>query len=1109
VKTGLQSGFTGDRKGPTDRLIGIGLEQGYIKSFDKLGVCRTFPKETYMKTRIPAVHRLVITLFALFVIALPAWAQVGTGTISGAVTDASDAVVPNVAIAVKNLQTGVVTQLTTNTQGLFVAPGLAVGTYDVEAQAQGFKTQVQNVVLTVGAQLVANFSLTAGAVTETVNVTADAAQLQTASSEISTLISQTQLRELPLNGRNYEQLILLAPGVQRATTSAQTSFYGRQPSYSVSGSRPVGQAIWLDGADINGFWEHASGNAVVGTSLGVEAIGEFQVSTNTYTARFSGSGSVVNAATRSGTNQWHGSAYEFHRNSALDARNFFDGATKPSFRRNQYGGTLGGPIRQNKSFFFVNYEGLRQGLGLTAIASVPDDNARNGLVPCASAPAVTCVNGLANVGVNAKTKPILDLFPRANNISLGGGVARYISIQKQIAKEDFVTARVDHNFSASHSGFVRYIFDHGTLLDPVAGGQTGLFPELSRGRNQYFTVEDKKTLSASLINLARFSFVRTYRGAFANASYPVLEFFPGEKRQNGGVGVGPLGRFGPSQFTPNFSVQNGFSLADDVVWVKGKHSLELGMEFRRLQSNHVDNFFTSGTYTFTTLVSFLQAAPASFLGALPNRANAYRGFRESRFYPYVQDTWKAARNLTLNLGLRYDRQSNPTEANGILFAFVNPAADAGFTKVPNVFKTNPSTKNFAPRVGASWDPFKDHKTVLRGGFGIFYSLLGVRNYMPAFLFAGPYQAALQVAPSFPIPFQGNSIPLITIGNALTYNPVHTPYVAQYNFNVQRQLPGSFILTASYVGSRGVNLPFQVDNNPVVPRNVNGVQVFQSATSTAIGASAPRQNPNTNIGALIFNRANVPSWYNSFQLYVTRNLAQGLQFQSSYTYSKCLDQGSVSYGLEGNAGNSQQLNPYDQTTEKGLCGFDVRHNYTGNLVYLLPFQANELVRGWQASLIATRRTGQPFTVLTGFDRASIGGAATSRPNLVAGRSTNPILGRVEQWYDPTAFSLQAPGTLGNLARNTLTGPGLVNFDASLAKTFKITEKFSAQFRAEAFNMFNRANFAMPVLTLYTGPSCAAGQTGNCNGPGIPNPNAGRITSTITTSRQLQFALKLSF
>jgi hypothetical protein len=381
--------------------------------------------------------------------------------------------------------------------------------------------------------------------------------------------------------------------------------------------------------------------------------------------------------------------------------------------------------------------------------------------------------------------------------------------------------------------------------------------------------------------------------------------------------------------------------------------------------------------------------------------------------------------------------------------------------------------------------------------------------MPAYLFAGPYQAALQIAPSFPIPFQGNSIPLITIGNALTSDPGTTPYVAQYNFNIQRQLPGNFILTASYVGSRGHNLTVQVDNNPIVPRTVNGVQVYQSATNPNVGASAPRVNPNTNIGALIFSRPNGPSWYNSFQLYLTRNLAEGLQFQSSYTYSKCLDQGSVAYGLEGNAGNSQQLNPYDQTTEKGLCGFDVRHNYTGNLVYLLPFKGNQLISGWQASLIASMRTGQPFTVLTGFDRASIGGAATSRPNLAPGRSTNPILGTPDRWYDPTAFSLQAPGTLGNLARNTLTGPGLVNFDLSLAKTFKIAEKLNAQFRAEAFNLANHANFGMPVNTLFTGPSCAAGQTGNCAGPGIPNPNAGRITSTVTTSRQFQFALKLMF
>ncbi len=395
-----------------------------------------------MKTKRYNFTRYLAALAVVIISTVLAWAQVGSGTISGAVTDASGAVVPNAAIAVKNTQTGGVTQLTTNTQGLYVAPGLAVGNYEVEVRVQGFKTQVQAVVLTVGSQLVVDVGLTTGAVSETINVTADAAQLQTASSEISALIGQRQLRELPLNGRNYEQLVLLAPGVQRSTTSAQTSFYGRAPSFSVAGSRPAGQAVWLDGADIQGFWEHASGNAVTGNSLGVEAIGEFQVMTNTYTARFGGNGAAINATTRSGTNDWHGSVYEFHRNSALDARNFFDvGANPPSFRRNQYGGTLGGPIKQNKSFFFVNYEGLREGLGRTAIATVPDANARNGLVPCASAPAAPCVSGLANVGVNARTKPILDLFPQANNISLGGGLARYISIQKQIAKEDYVTTR--------------------------------------------------------------------------------------------------------------------------------------------------------------------------------------------------------------------------------------------------------------------------------------------------------------------------------------------------------------------------------------------------------------------------------------------------------------------------------------------------------------------------------------------------------------------------------------------------------------------------------------------------------------------------------------------
>jgi len=1057
-------------------------------------------------------------------------AQVGSGTISGTVTDSSGAVMPQVTIVVKNTQEGTVTTLTTNAQGLYVAPSMVVGTYDVQAQAKGFKTQVRRgITLTVGSTLVVDFALSVGEVAETVEIQDLPSQVETTSSEISAFVGQNQMQNLPLNGRNFEQLILLAPGVQTVTTGTQNSFYGREASYSIAGSRPEGQALLLDGASIQGFWNHGAGNSIIGTSLGVDAIGEFQVLTNSYSARFGGSGSVMNATTRSGSNDVHGEVYDFLRNSALDARNYFNTNKFPqdAFRQNQFGGALGGPIRKDQMFFFVNYEGVRQLLGETALATVPDTLARQGIVPCSVAPDLTCnPNGTATVPVNPASQAILNLYPAMGpgSTEIGGGIGQIITRGLQPANEDYVTTRWDYHVTPSDSIFARYVFDNGSLTDPFASlaSPDGLYPEQSKGRNQYLTLGYKKLVSSSLFNEARFSFTRTHMQAFTTVSNPALQFFSayGENRQDGTINVPGISGIGPSSFTPNFEIQNTFSLADDVFWTHGKHTIEFGLEFRRLQSPLSNGYFNDQGWTFPSLETFLEGMPVSpdappitLIGALPGKDNSYRSFREVNLFPYIQDTWKVGRTVTLNLGLRYEFVSNPVEIHKQLCAFIDPSnpATTACTPVSHAFPSNPSLKNFDPRVGVAWDPFKDHKTSIRAGAGLFHDLIQVRNYHPAYIFATPYQTAVSICVfggppcSFPTPFQGITVPIPTIGEALEYNPGTTPFVFQYNVGVQREIIPGTVLSVAYVGSRGYHLFVQNDLNPLIPvTDVNGQQNFLG-TDPGLPDNIPTIRKNPNLGAFAYNTPDGSSWYNSLQIYLTRNLAKNLQFQTTYTYSKCMDYGSVAFGLE--AFNSQaqaRSDPYNLARDKGVCDFDVKHNLVGNVVYMLPFQGNALVRGWQVSGIVSARSGTPFGLQIPFDQVGLNdpaGQPAERPNLVPGRSNNPILHNVNQWYDPTAFSLQPSGELGDLGRNTLVGPRFVSFDLGLAKNTRIGETMNVELRFEAFNILNHPNFGLPNQSIFSGVG-----PGNV---GIVNPTAGQITTTVGTSRQLQVALKFSF
>lgn len=1058
----------------------------------------------------------------------PAFAQVGSGTISGTVTDSSGAAAPRAAISARDTQTGVVTRASANAQGQYFIPDLIVGTYDVQSQLQGFQTQIHaGVVVTVGANAVVDFALPIGQVAETVTVNGATTQVETTTSEISATITQGQMQNLPLNGRDYEQLILLAPGVQTVTTGTQSSFYGREPSYSVAGSRPEGQELLLDGANIEGFWNHGSGNSIIGTSLGVEAIGEFQVLTNSYSARFGGSGSVMNATTRSGTDSFHGVLYDFLRNDVFDARDNANTAGTPQnpYRQNQFGAALGGPIKKDKMFFFVNYEGIRRLIGNSnPNIDVPDAEARLGVLPdCVVSSVPGCNTALLDpLAINPTSKAIMALYPTGGSEVLLGhtnssgqvlcpnptcgpsGLDLLTVTGSEPANEDYINTRWDYTLSSNNTIFARYVYDNGKLIDPTVS-PVGLYPETSAGRNQYITIGDKNIFSADLVNDARFSFVRTNMRAFVTNENPPLQFFSsyGLNDQDGTVNItgGPTG-IGPSAFTPDFEVQNTFSVGDDVAWTHGKHSFEIGAEFRRQQSPLNNGFFTDQGWSFPNYESFVEGqdvnspAPITFLGALPGMQNAYRSFRESDFFPYIQDTWRVSRTVTLDLGLRYDFISNPTEIHNELCAFINPSnpSTTGCTPVKHVFPTNPSTRNIDPRVGFAWDPFQDHKTSIRGGAGLFHDPIQVRNYHPAYLFAAPFQTGLELCfgpCSYPVPFSGGGIPLQTIGQALEYDPGDTPFVLQYNFGIQREIAKNTVLSVSYVGSRGYNLLVQNDLNPEIPTIVNGQYTF---VDPAPGVTPPRENPNPGIGSLAESQTHGTSSYNSLQAYLTRNFGNNLQFQASYTYSKCIDDGSQSFGLEdGNGLGLAQSNPYNINQDKGPCNFDIRHNFVANALYRLPFRGNRWVEGWQVAGIVTARSGTPFSVGDGLDQANLNdgaGGPSERPNLVPGFSNDPIVGKRTEWFNPAAFALQPFGTIGDLRRNTLFGPDFKNVDMSLTKVTQIKENMNVEFRAEVFNIFNHPNLGLPV-------------------PVLTAPTFGQILGVVGNARQVQFALKFRF
>jgi len=1028
------------------------------------------------------------------------------------VTDPSGAVVPGATITIKNIDTGTTRTIITDDEGRYRVSALPVGSYEVKAERQGFGVALHTgIEMTVGREAAVDFQLQIGQLNEQIRVSSEAPLIDQTHPALTALVNERTIREYPLNGRDLFQLTTLQTGVTN-TAGITASAIGSSAidtgpgttKIAVNGARITANNFLLDGSIVNDAFNNTPGG-VTGNFTGVDTLREFEMLTNSYSAEYSvGGGAIVNAVTKSGTNQFHGTLFEFFRNSALDARNFFDAGDVPAFKRNQFGGSIGGPIKKNKTFFFGSYEGLRQDLGVSRRFAVPTLAKR-----ALAAPVV---------------KPYVDLYPLPNGQDLGDGTAFYIRSASDSATDNFFTMRVDHQFSAKDSIFARYTFDNSNVDQATQVIQN----EVTSGRNQYVTIGEDHIFSPRVLNTFRFGFNRSFIDGDTPYAVDIpasLSWIPGQKLGTF-FGISEIAPLGNNLFTPRFFAYNHFEFTDALSVIKGAHSIKTGFSFRRIQLNAASNQFLQGVYFYqglppnpffpnglSSLDAFLFGLPAIFIAPQPG-ADFYRGIRQSIVGGYVQDDWQIKRNLTINLGLRYEFFTTPSEVNGKV-ANLRVATDPT-TTVGDPFFKNPSKKNFAPRVGFAYVPFSDGKTSIRGGYGIYD--VPILPYLYRFEMSGqpPFAGLAFVGGPppifFPAPFPNafdvitsSQIPLPPSVNNIEFNPERS-YMQQYNLNVQREVMRNLVVTLGYIGSKGTHLGRK---NSVNQRTdftfVNGRKFFPELPP---GVPPQSEFLNPNFGAIRMTTFDGVSSYNALQLRVEKRLSRGLDFQASYTWGKALDDASGTESEFANVpGGSRVQDPLDRFAEHGRAAFDVRQSFIMGATYELPKNSkftgvtDKLLNGWELTGLVTTRSGFPFHPIIGFDRARDDSPdnIAQRPDIVTGRSyASAVTGDPNHYIDSTAFTLAPAGTYGNSGRNVLDGPGLATFDLGIFKNTKIGENVTIQFRTEVFNLFNRANFAIPDnLVVFTSE--------NMDVPG----NFGIITRTTTTSRQMQFGLKFIF
>ena len=1163
-------------------------------------------------------------LAALLILAIPMLAQVPVGSIRGVVKDSSGAIVPGANVTIRNVDTAQVRTVMSGADGEYLAPSLAVGHYDVTVEHGGFKTEArQGVTLNVGDNLALDFTMEVGTTQQEVTVTGEAPLVNTENSTLGGLVNEQQMADLPLNGRNYMDLSLMQPGVTKDVN--QGNYQGASTQYSSNGAPVRSNNFTLDGAPITTLLGRAP-TSESGNSMGVDGIKEFKVITSNFTAEYGiAMGSQMAMVSKNGTNQFHGDAFEYLRNSAMDARNYFDlppsrlnGHRLPEFQRNQFGGSAGGPIKKDKTFFYGVYEGLKQKLGVSPLLTVPANachppnaSAANnygagsviwngsGTQPAGSAGACTqlgsssALNSLPSpdlyfdpnthqptgVYLNPVTAPLFwAAFPSSSNSFLGApnsGATGYSYPSSDLTREDFGQMRVDQNFTENDSFFARYTIENDSLnnngssvLPSAASTSYPQYRTTGGSRNQYLSLVENHVFSPTLLNTARLSASRTkYEIAdqyLENTVGPQFSFAPGDPM--GRIYIsGGITAYAPGQNNPSLGTQTIYTFSDDVSYTRGKHTLKFGTLINRYYDGINQTRAEYGIIRFQNLglKSFLTDVDPSNLEEAPPGNDENRHYVFNTFGFYGQDDWRATPRLTINAGLRYEFMTTVTETNGKQAAFRNLATSGTPTIGPSM--RDRTYLNFSPRLGFAYDVTGHGTTSIRGGFGIYYDIGNIgASLQQTALASEPFSS--DVVLTNPQPF--TSLPLVfppggLVPQGLDYN-AYTPHLMQYNLTAEHQFPGSLLLSVSYAGSRGYHLWTVQEGNPKIPAQiVNGVKYwtgFSPNINQAIIASGFGSGD-----SIIDVTTNSASWYNALQVVVQKRISHGLEFVANYTYGKVEDdwQGQGNSSDCTSASMMQSEDPTRPYLDKAPSCFDTTHNWRINVLYHFPTVGSngflsKLANGWWVGSIYSLQSGYAFSPVLGANRSNSGDlqGQPDRPDYVTAASIaanpcttaapcmyTPVPFNAKKaidphtvpgttgvfWFNPNMFELQPTtydpsagagctraqincylGQLGNEGRNPLRGPWLDNLDFSIVKDTKVGllgEAGSVQFRAEFFNLANHTNLAVPSasqLQVFNGVVTDTSPFSEA-----PSSTAGLITTTVTNSRQIQFALKVLF
>jgi len=1070
------------------------------------------------------MHLLSRVAIVLLISSAAIWAQV-TAAVSGVVEDASGGAVSGAAVTVKSLETGMVRHTSTDSSGGYSVLRLPLGPAEIQVEKAGFKAVDRTgISLAVNQNARVDFKLEVGEVVSQVSVSSAGPVVNTTTESVAGLVGEEQVKDLPLNGRSFDNLITLNPGAINYTLKSAGTSTSNGNTFSVEGRRPADNLTLLNGIEYTGSSQLAdTPGGASGELLGIDAVREFNILTDTYSAQYGKrAGAQVSVVTQSGTNELHGTLFEFLRNSDLDARNFFDRNYVPPFRRNQFGGALGGPLKKNKLFLFGNYEGFRQALAESSLSEVPDAEARLGKLPNAAGVYTTVAK------LNPAMLPYMALWPAANGPELlSNGVATGIALSynnpRQSIREDFGTTRGDYTISNRDTLTAAYTIDDGYNLTPASDP---LFGQALLLTSQVASLQETHVFSPDALNTARIGLSR----AAYNFNSPIVTSFPssldfvtgdggpGGIVIGGGVtttGASAITSAGPNNAANVYNRRTLFTYQDDFQVTKGIHQLSFGVWLQPIRDNEDTASRQLGQASFTSLTTFLQGTTSSFQ-VVPNPTElAWRSFFGAW---YAEDVMKLRRNLTVRAGLRYEFTDGYNEADGRASNYITNGQGVLETTPlvgKSAFTTNNATHLLGPRVGLAWDPFSDGKTAVRAGFGIYYSLIDDLSFLLNAL--PPYNGTASYAnaqlPSI-LPIVKGVQPLASCGPGVptpctTYAPegvqpnAKTQAVNEWNFTIERQMSQNTSLQVEYVGSFGYHGLISIDPNSIqaqVCASASGCLAGGTGTATTRVAQGTnyipvgtRPNPYLSGGFFWYTEGN--SSYNALQTDLRHRMSHGLDLRANYTWSKNLDVNSALTGAQASNEAQMVLNRNSLETDYGPSALNAGQAASFSAHYELPMKG-KVLGGWQVNGIVSLLSGFPITPQVGSNRSGDGDTRNpDRPSLSTTFTGAVVTGNPNQWFNPNAFVLPAAGTYGNVGRGVLNGPGLADVDLSLFKNFAVRERWKVQFRSEFFNALNHANFGTPNAIVFSGTAVSS--------------TAGLITSTATTSRQIQFGLKVMF